>query len=472
MLLNLLNLYSLIFALFSKIEGMSEELDNLKPILNVNASVIPDTLHLTEKLSINIPTICTEVKVSCAPHKIYVFTLPTSEQLEKEPLKSTTPKTQYTTNEKNVKIEKTTDVTNREERNIFPPENLIKLTDDQIESTVRDDEYTPTVKEPRVTQSTIDLILERELNRLRLLSEQNVIFEETSYNNTAYDNGTYYNYEDESNDTTRLVEHSQYDITEKNIVRDLDTSYSHDLSDITYSDNFTMSPSYTGYTFSTIPESAMDELEISNISTSESYDANNSEYGSTESYNTSLETDSRTSTVNDLATQEITTLGTASQSTSSTDLIFDKHAAGLTSIYEWLEATQGPIFTEFDTTLSNHTTPLSNYISCPHITFNATSSCGSTNITQVFTIYNCISNTVIEKICYKMECRLESTIDLTKPNQTNATSRDVVHIDEYNRETYNLTTDTKKKLLKLCWETMFGQELVKLTMMDLVRAIF
>lgn len=35
-----------------------------------------------------------------------------------------------------------------------------------------------------------------------------------------------------------------------------------------------------------------------------------------------------------------------------------------------------------------------------------------------------------------------------------------------------LDPDTRLELRKLCWETMFGQELVKLTIMDLVSQLF
>ncbi|KAL0851756.1 hypothetical protein ABMA28_000068 [Loxostege sticticalis] len=61
MLLNLLNLYSLIFALFSKIEGMSEELNGLKPGLNINATMTPNnTMNISESWASNLPLSCSE----------------------------------------------------------------------------------------------------------------------------------------------------------------------------------------------------------------------------------------------------------------------------------------------------------------------------------------------------------------------------------------------------------------------------
>ncbi|XP_013179025.1 PREDICTED: transmembrane channel-like protein 3 [Papilio xuthus] len=54
MLLNLLNLYSLIFALFSKIQGMSAELDSLQPSFNMNTSVMAENAIDINRASINI----------------------------------------------------------------------------------------------------------------------------------------------------------------------------------------------------------------------------------------------------------------------------------------------------------------------------------------------------------------------------------------------------------------------------------
>ncbi|XP_045541983.1 transmembrane channel-like protein [Papilio machaon] len=62
MLLNLLNLYSLIFALFSKIQGMSAELDSLQPSFNLNTSVMADSAIDINIASINgISGTCHEI---------------------------------------------------------------------------------------------------------------------------------------------------------------------------------------------------------------------------------------------------------------------------------------------------------------------------------------------------------------------------------------------------------------------------
>lgn len=105
---------------------------------------------------------------------------------------------------------------------------------------------------------------------------------------------------------------------------------------------------------------------------------------------------------------------------------------------------------------------------CPDFSFNCTVTCNGKNVKQVFFMSNC---TIIRRICYVKNCTSKANTVADMKNGTNATAIDLVFVDKNNRKMYNLSVPTKKKLLKLCWETMFGQELVKLTMMDLVRVI-
>jgi len=54
---------------------------------------------------------------------------------------------------------------------------------------------------------------------------------------------------------------------------------------------------------------------------------------------------------------------------------------------------------------------------------------------------------------------------------TETTERSTERSTEKSTVRPTLDSDTRLELRKLCWETMFGQELVKLTIMDLVSLI-
>lgn len=461
--MNLLNLYSLIFALFSKIEGMSEELDNLKPILNVNASVIPDdTLNISETLAINIPTTCTEIVVPCAPHRIFVFSIPATEDLEESALMSTVPSTYFTSQTVAIKPEKLMSATSELTNQLLTATNLIENQNTYL---TNKGESETIMRKPTVTQSSIDLLVQEQWSKIRQLSSQNTTVQDENDTSTEYYEEEYPAYDSVYNDTAQTNDDLQYEVTEKSNIDD--DNYFDGYRD--YSKNVTMYPDDLNVTdilntsdVSSLQTSSIDEyfMEVFNVSITDSYKFNDSEYVSTPRYNESTDLEFQTTFVEKVTAR----VKDSSNEMSTSDSPVDLYTLETYASSDWFETTQKPIVTEFDATSSNFDTTLNSFASCPRISFNVTVNCGGTNITQVFTIYNC---TMIEKQCYTMKCRLESTHNLTMLTQTNAT--DVAYIDEYNREMYNLTKETKKKLLKLCWETMFGQELVKLTMMDLVR---
>lgn len=57
----------------------------------------------------------------------------------------------------------------------------------------------------------------------------------------------------------------------------------------------------------------------------------------------------------------------------------------------------------------------------------------------------------------------QDILDVTEPDAP---------VQDLSSQIHVLDPETRKKLRNLCWETMFGQELVKLTIMDLVSGYF
>lgn len=462
MLLNLLNLYSLIFALFSKIEGMSKDLDLLKPTLSLNATVTPnETLNLSESYTTTLPDFCIEQTVSCGPCDIQI-TLPMklSDGIVLKTGSASFPK------------------------KIAPKILLRRPRDEKIETTSSGTESNFGDTES-TTLDSISLGI-KELERLRNIRIQqpiNVI--NVKLNETTSDPDDYeYTFYDTESTTGTETDSDMQDYT--NFI------YSSTVTDFTSLDYTTTVDNYSSDT-STVTETSEMPTSIidDNLNTDTTLNTETT-FADTDFYSTFslLETtteilDLTTDKILDTSTNDMVDTTTYSEdTTTSLDVTestlkysIDNDIIETSSAYSPQQQSTKAInkaknysiptevTTEATTTTMKPKTPTT-IAFCPDFTFNCTINCNGKNMKQVFFMSNC---TIVKRVCYVKVCPSNVNAAVDVKNGTNATAIDVMYYDDNKRKMYNLSVPTKKKLLKLCWETMFGQELVKLTMMDLVR---
>lgn len=527
MLLNLLNLYSLIFALFSKIEGMSDELSALKPSLNMSVTITPNnTLNISETLAMNLPISCFEERVSCEPCNI----LPTMATIPVNlaPVQHINNKNiSYVVN----KTAKLRNQINNNQSKIVP--KLIKkpLLENLVENETKKNELLNTKEgeTPYLNSDEIDTISESHTSISEIETSTGNSYEKESidsFSNEYKDNHIYTNTSDNSDIeiTTSDSRELQTTTSSSNEIEtttiDSVSLALKELERLRYIDklsggssggeNETISEVYDDGEYNLYDYENETEVRKSRSTTPDAYsymdsyttdligqNENSTEKIITDSHFTLIETESTTDSYiltetadNGRITEIESTLSTidstdnkATQSmATNTNLETDSTYLDLSStiintgsyvnLYysstpsDYIETSTSdsyPDSTYFptdETLITNEISTISSItpgVKCPNF-FNCTANCGGLNTTQVYFISNC---QIVEKRCYVTKCD-------TKTDKINVTAIDIVYIDNHDRKMYNLTTKTKKKLLKLCWETMFGQELVKLTMMDLV----
>ncbi|KPJ09084.1 Transmembrane channel-like protein 3 [Papilio machaon] len=465
MLLNLLNLYSLIFALFSKIQGMSAELDSLQPSFNLNTSVMADSAIDINRASINgISGTCHEIIIPCLPCHL----LSSSEFVPKESTIvefTSTELTKPTTNIKNLNSQNLL-----KETKTIGPENL-KIYEDNENNVMND-------------KGTIDnsiLLLMEELDRLRNISS--LTNDSIQFYGSTTDN--FENYETTPLDTsTDSSSSSNSDglITSEYKDDYLDRHLNNDLvsSNIDYKEK-EETTTFTDSNFVNVIMSETTESTYFDWSTEKQGSDSDLHRGAeltTEDFIESTEINAFPSVIPTVTTKvyddtnlsftgETETTGKTNypiyvdeNNESSDNYTNNIDTTTTTEESEWKE-NQNRTISDFTTT---STTMISYLNSCKNISFNCSFNCNGKNITKVFFMSNC---TISDIKCYVNQCEYKQTLKHGTKNQFNLTVIDKVYY-ENNRKMYNLTKETKKKLLKLCWETMFGQELVKLTVMDLV----
>ncbi|KPJ00551.1 Transmembrane channel-like protein 3 [Papilio xuthus] len=453
MLLNLLNLYSLIFALFSKIQGMSAELDSLQPSFNMNTSVMAENAIDINRASINIiSSTCHEIIIPCLPCHLLSSSDYDSEESTTVEFTSTEV-TQPTTNILSLTTQKFL-----KETKSIEPQNL-KIYDADENNIMND----------KGTIDTSILLLMEELDRLRnisILTNDSVQF----YESTTED---FENYEttsfNTSTDSSSLLSSD----------RVITNEYKDDLDP--YLTTNVLVSSTTDYT---------EKEETTTVADSNStYFDWSTEKQVSES---DLQREAELATENSIENTESNI--SPSIIPSVTTIVYDDTNFSFTEETEITGKTNYPIYIGdnnqnsdnytnniiVDTTIpeesnwnenDNETIPdfptstmISYLNTCRNLSFNCSFNCNGQNITKVFFVSNC---SISDIKCYVNQCEYKQTLRNGTNNQFNLTVIDKVYY-ENNRKVYNLTKETKKKLLKLCWETMFGQELVKLTVMDLV----
>lgn len=454
MLLNLLNLYSLIFALFSKIERMSQELDSLKPTLTLNATIIPnETLNLSESFTTNLPDFCVEQEISCGPCDTQI-TLP------KSLADGIVLKTRAASFPKRIAPK----VLLRRPRQVpFRASNNI----DNLE------------KNETTTLDSI-LIGLKELERLRSIRIQlpvNITYERE--NDTTSDIYDYeYTFDDITESTTGAKMDSTFEYT--------NVDHSSTVTDYSSTD-LTTTEGSTATETSTVTESSetpftFDDFSSNTDTTTDSETTltdmtSFSDYGSPYFNIFEKTTEILNKEITDTSSNEMTETTTYTIDTSTgldltdttlkytTDYDVVETASPYTTSQHITKANGYDITTETSTESTLNSKTIANIDICPDFTFNCTVNCNGKKVKQVFFMSNC---TIVKRVCYAKVCPANISAAVDPKNATNVTV-DLVYVDDNMRKMYNLSVPTKKKLLKLCWETMFGQELVKLTMMDLVR---
>lgn len=460
MLLNLLNLYSLIFALFSKIQGMSAELDSLQPSFNMNASFMADNAIDLGSSSINsVSSTCHEIIIPCLPCHLLSSS-------DKVPTESTmvdftsTVISQPTTKIKSLATQKFL-----KETKSIEPENLKIYEED--ENKIMND------------KGTIDnsiLLLMEELDRLRnisTLTNDSVLFYESTTEDFENNETTYFDTSTDSSSLSssdRLTTNEYKDIySDANSTNDfvsttaeyVDKEETTTLTDSNVINEITENTYFNWNTALASQSSLQSETKLTTEDTVESSQSIN--LPSVTTYVTTVVyKDINLSSTKDTKITEKTNYPIYDDEITERSDMYTNNIFNNTTIIDknkWEEDQNETIIPSFSTT-----TMISYLNNCRNLSFNCSFNCNGKNITKVFFMSNC---TISDIKCYVNQCEYRQTQKHVTTNQFNFTAIDKVYY-ENNRKMYNLTKETKKKLLKLCWETMFGQELVKLTVMDLV----